>query len=216
LFIGGACSALSFWLWFYRQGFLPRAMSAVVFLFAIGILWESYKTGVSKNKSFVIGTLVFPLRIVFWWLAPVMLFQLVCPDSWRAKKEKLGPAGRLFYAVSLIGETPYLIINGKAVWERRGWLNHRKSKHTQDRSRDQEEKRKQPARKTPVFDAYAVLQVTPNSTPEEIRLQYRKLITLYHPDKVNHLGRELQQLAHEKAIEIQRAYDFLSSSAKAA
>ncbi|HQH28629.1 MAG TPA: hypothetical protein PLP17_14625, partial [Oligoflexia bacterium] len=71
LFIGGACSALSFWLWFYRQGFLPKAMSAVVFLFAIGILWESYKTGVSKNKSFVIGTLVFPLRIVFWWLAPV-------------------------------------------------------------------------------------------------------------------------------------------------
>jgi DnaJ-domain-containing protein 1 len=28
----------------------------------------------------------------------------------------------------------------------------------------------------------------------------------YHPDKVAHLGEELQKLAHDKALEIQQAY----------
>ena len=28
----------------------------------------------------------------------------------------------------------------------------------------------------------------------------------YHPDKVAHLGEELQELAHRKALEIQEAY----------
>jgi len=27
----------------------------------------------------------------------------------------------------------------------------------------------------------------------------------YHPDKVAHLGKELQELAHQKVLEIQRA-----------
>jgi DnaJ-domain-containing protein 1 len=31
----------------------------------------------------------------------------------------------------------------------------------------------------------------------------------YHPDKVAHLGKELQQLAHRKALEIQQAYQQL-------
>lgn len=31
----------------------------------------------------------------------------------------------------------------------------------------------------------------------------------YHPDKVAHLGEDLQKLAHQKALEIQRAYQQL-------
>jgi DnaJ-domain-containing protein 1 len=31
----------------------------------------------------------------------------------------------------------------------------------------------------------------------------------YHPDKVSHLGEELQEVAHRKTLEIQRAYERL-------
>jgi DnaJ like chaperone protein len=31
----------------------------------------------------------------------------------------------------------------------------------------------------------------------------------YHPDKVAHLGEELQKVAHRKAVEIQQAYEQL-------
>jgi DnaJ like chaperone protein len=36
----------------------------------------------------------------------------------------------------------------------------------------------------------------------------------YHPDKVAHLGEELQKLAHEKSQEIQRAYQQLRNRGK--
>jgi DnaJ like chaperone protein len=32
----------------------------------------------------------------------------------------------------------------------------------------------------------------------------------YHPDKVAHLGEELQELAHRKVLEIQKAYQQLT------
>jgi len=35
------------------------------------------------------------------------------------------------------------------------------------------------------------------------------VVMKYHPDKVAHLGEELQKLAHEKSQEIQRAYQQL-------
>jgi DnaJ like chaperone protein len=31
----------------------------------------------------------------------------------------------------------------------------------------------------------------------------------YHPDRVAHLGEDLQRLAHEKTLEIQRAYEHI-------
>jgi DnaJ-domain-containing protein 1 len=58
-------------------------------------------------------------------------------------------------------------------------------------------------------DPYATLGV-PRSAPQEaIQAAYRARMNEYHPDKVAHLGEELQQLAHRKALEIQRAYEQL-------
>jgi DnaJ like chaperone protein len=56
------------------------------------------------------------------------------------------------------------------------------------------------------FDAYAVLGVPRGSSRDAIRHAYRQRMREYHPDKVAHLGEALQKLAHEKAQEIQRAY----------
>jgi uncharacterized membrane protein YkvA (DUF1232 family) len=56
------------------------------------------------------------------------------------------------------------------------------------------------------FDAYEVLGVTPGASSDAIQAAYRSRMMEYHPDKVAHLGVELQKLAHEKSQEIQHAY----------
>ena len=58
-------------------------------------------------------------------------------------------------------------------------------------------------------DPYAILGITPGASKQEIQAAYRKIVQQYHPDKVAHLGPELQDLAKEKFVEIQNAYDYL-------
>jgi DnaJ like chaperone protein len=55
-------------------------------------------------------------------------------------------------------------------------------------------------------DPHAVLGVPRSASGEEIQAAYRARMREYHPDKVAHLGEDLQKLAHEKSQEIQRAY----------
>lgn len=61
-------------------------------------------------------------------------------------------------------------------------------------------------------DPWAVFDLTPGASAEEIDARYRKLCSLYHPDKVNHLGPELQRTAHEQMLAIQAAYAALKQS----
>lgn len=56
------------------------------------------------------------------------------------------------------------------------------------------------------FDPHAVLGVRPGATPDEITHAYREQLKRYHPDRVAGLGEELQQVAHERTLAIQRAY----------
>lgn len=54
-----------------------------------------------------------------------------------------------------------------------------------------------------------MLGVERSASADEIRAAYRARMQEYHPDKVAHLGEELQKLAHRKAQEIQHAYEQL-------
>ncbi|BBO75817.1 hypothetical protein DSCW_32340 [Desulfosarcina widdelii] len=56
---------------------------------------------------------------------------------------------------------------------------------------------------------YKVLEIEPGASKEEIKAAYRRLAAQYHPDKVQHLGREIRELAETRFKEIQQAYDFL-------
>lgn len=58
-------------------------------------------------------------------------------------------------------------------------------------------------------DPYTILGVRPGATAKEIREAYRAAAAKYHPDKVSHLGKEFQELAHRKFVAIQEAYDRL-------
>jgi DnaJ like chaperone protein len=54
---------------------------------------------------------------------------------------------------------------------------------------------------------YKILEVSPDATDVEIKKAYRKMATKYHPDKVSHLGEELQKLAEEKFKSVNDAYE---------
>jgi uncharacterized membrane protein YkvA (DUF1232 family) len=62
------------------------------------------------------------------------------------------------------------------------------------------------------WDPHAVLGVERDASAEEITRAYRERMRSYHPDHVAHLGEELRELAHRKALEIQRAYEEIGRS----
>jgi DnaJ like chaperone protein len=59
------------------------------------------------------------------------------------------------------------------------------------------------------FDPHQILGIDPSASGEEIQAAYKARMHEYHPDKVAHLGEELQKVAHRKAVEIQQAYEQL-------
>jgi curved DNA-binding protein CbpA len=56
---------------------------------------------------------------------------------------------------------------------------------------------------------YELLDVDPSAPAEEIKRAFRKEIARYHPDKVQHLGREFQEIAAVKSAELTEAYRIL-------
>ena len=60
------------------------------------------------------------------------------------------------------------------------------------------------------MNPYEVLGIKPNATQDEIKSAYRKLIKQYHPDKF--IDNPLKNLAEEKMIEINKAYDILTKN----
>jgi DnaJ like chaperone protein len=66
---------------------------------------------------------------------------------------------------------------------------------------------------SPERSPFEILEVSKNASRDEIDNRYRELMKQYHPDRVAHLGKELQELAHEKTIEIQGAYQAIVGNA---
>jgi hypothetical protein len=67
----------------------------------------------------------------------------------------------------------------------------------------------------PSPDPFTLFDLKPDASREQIEARYKELALQYHPDRVAHLGEELRTLAHEKMIEIQRAYEVLLKSSSA-
>ena len=54
---------------------------------------------------------------------------------------------------------------------------------------------------------YKILEVDKNSSTDEIKKSYRKLVMKYHPDKLQGVSEDIVKLANEKFLSIQQAYE---------
>jgi curved DNA-binding protein CbpA len=62
----------------------------------------------------------------------------------------------------------------------------------------------------PPKNYYALLEIAPDAPMEEVKRAFRAQIARYHPDKVQHLGKEFQEMAAVRAAELTEAYRILS------
>ncbi|NMG08452.1 molecular chaperone DnaJ [Brasilonema sp. UFV-L1] len=60
-----------------------------------------------------------------------------------------------------------------------------------------------------INDAYSILGLKPGASPREVKLAYRKLIKIWHPDRFSHPHQK--QEAEEKTKQINEAYNKLKS-----
>ena len=69
---------------------------------------------------------------------------------------------------------------------------------------------------TAIEDAYKALGVSKDSTDQEVKHAYRKLMSQYHPDKLMGQGlpEDMIAVATEQAKEVQVAYDLITKSRK--
>ncbi|MGE0392308.1 MAG: J domain-containing protein [Vicinamibacterales bacterium] len=59
---------------------------------------------------------------------------------------------------------------------------------------------------------YELLEVAADAPAEEIKRAFRREIARYHPDKVQHLGQEFQDIAAVRAAELTQAYKTLTDA----
>jgi len=55
--------------------------------------------------------------------------------------------------------------------------------------------------------AYRILEITPDASDEELKKAYRRMALKYHPDKVAHIGEDVQKAANAKFQELNAAYE---------
>jgi curved DNA-binding protein CbpA len=58
---------------------------------------------------------------------------------------------------------------------------------------------------------YELLDLPPTASSDDIKKAFRQQIARYHPDKVQHLGKEFQDMAADRAAELTEAYRILSN-----
>jgi hypothetical protein len=63
---------------------------------------------------------------------------------------------------------------------------------------------------------YQLLEIPPASSIDEVKKAFRQQIARYHPDKVQHLGKEFQAMAAERAADLTEAYRVLSDEGRRA
>ena len=99
---------------------------------------------------------------------------------------------------------PISLVSGQDIV---AWINSSYSART---AAENSERRGSALQSNEVFDAFTVLGLRRGASRAEIHAAYRREMANYHPDKVAHLGRELQELAKRKAQSINQAYSELT------
>lgn len=151
------------------------------------------------------------LLFYLWWRSPRPR------GAWRRSALSLAGAGLLALAyvgwpLDLLPDfTPVGFLDDLLVLVTTAvWIHHQWQQRPRPRPAGQ-------AAPPPAADAdegwnpYRVLELRRDASREQIARAYREQMKRYHPDRVNGLGPELQELAHRKALDIQRAYQELTA-----
>jgi len=140
-----------------------------------------------------------PKTLARWLLLAALLYLLLPFDL---IPDFLGMPGRI----------DDLVVMGLLAWFYRGQVRQQTAAGAQQQARDSAgagQRTGPQSSRTKAFDAWEILGVSRNASSDAIQAAYRARMQEYHPDKVAHLGVDLQELAHEKSQEIQRAYQQL-------
>ena len=94
----------------------------------------------------------------------------------------------------------------------RGYRGYKRPPPGQGEGRYEEKRDREASLDHEDEDPFKILGVEPGASPDEIKSAYRMAVAKYHPDKVTHLGKEFQEIAHRKLVAIQRAYEALMNT----
>ncbi len=97
-------------------------------------------------------------------------------------------------------------------WRKRRMQNRQKDYYSQSTS--QEGKRDKHRETTSVEEAYRLLDTNPTTSWEEVHKAYKEKMMKSHPDKVAHLGEELQEKAKEVTMKLNKAIKIIRQHKK--
>ncbi len=119
----------------------------------------------------------------------------------------------IVYIISPLDLHPFvfddLIALGFLFYFWRKFKNLKSQKRYNSRNRSQANIRTDPDEQMNLPDAYRLLNVSPNASWDEVQKAYKEKMAKSHPDKVAHLGEELQKKAKELTLEINKAYNII-------
>lgn len=75
--------------------------------------------------------------------------------------------------------------------------------------KSQSSSKKKISKTNSLSQAYSILELNSNATEKDIKKSYRKLVVLYHPDKIMHMSPHMKKGAKEMFQKVNDAYDLI-------
>lgn len=141
-----------------------------------------------------------PIQKLKTILIVVVILYVLIP--WDVIPDRFGPVGRIDDLAVLAYVLRYYLAKKSAA-------KHAGATQAQNAGSGKSQKFQPEPEDPQVFDPYQILGLERGATQAEIIAAYKREAAKYHPDKVSHLGQELQTLAHERMLLISRAYNEL-------
>ncbi len=121
----------------------------------------------------------------------------------------------IIYIISPLDLFPFvfddLIASGFLFYFWRKFKNQKSQKNYYSRSQSQANKNTEPDGSMSLDESYRLLNISPDASLNEVQKAYKEKMAKSHPDKVAHLGEELQEKAGELTVKINKAYNNIKS-----
>ncbi len=106
------------------------------------------------------------------------------------------------------------LLSSRDDWDYKDWWDellkhHEPYDHQQSQEGTTRDEQPQTKAKLTIEECYSILEIPATTDLKVIKEAYLRRMAEYHPDKVSHLGRELQVFAAEKVKSINLAYQKL-------